>query len=80
MNKALLIVLALHLAGCATARTLDAAKPGAPVVYAGTRLDLYAMQGGCCAMDRFGAQAPSFRVLICQPVRCSTRCCCRCRR
>lgn len=60
MNKALLVLLALQLTGCATVRTLDAAKPGAPVVYAGTRLDLYAMQGGCCAMDRFGAEAPSY--------------------
>ncbi|HWT69999.1 MAG TPA: YceK/YidQ family lipoprotein [Pseudomonas sp.] len=60
MNKLWVVVLALHLAGCATARTLDAAKPGAPVVYAGTRLDLYAMNGGCCAMDRFGAEAPGY--------------------
>ena len=60
MNKLLLIALALSLTGCATARTLNAAQPAAPVVYAGTRLDLYAMQGGCCAMDRFGAHAPSY--------------------
>ncbi|VVP01808.1 MULTISPECIES: YceK/YidQ family lipoprotein [Pseudomonas] len=60
MNKLLVLVLALHLGGCATVRTLDAAKPGAPVVYAGTRLDLYALNGGCCAMDRFGAEAPSY--------------------
>ena len=60
MNKLLLIALALSLTGCATARTLNAAQPGAPVVYAGTRLDLYAMQGGCCAMERSGAHAPSY--------------------
>jgi uncharacterized protein YceK len=60
MNKLLLVLLALQLTGCATVRTLDAAKRGAPVVYAGTRLDLYAMNGGCCAMDRFGAEAPSY--------------------
>ena len=60
MNKWLVVVLALQLSGCATVRTLDAAKPGAPVVYSGTRLDLYALNGGCCAMDRFGAQAPSY--------------------
>lgn len=60
MNKLLLALLALQLAGCATVRTLDAAKPGAPVVYSGTRLDLYAMQGGCCTKDRFGAEAPSY--------------------
>ncbi|MCP1509040.1 uncharacterized protein YceK [Pseudomonas marginalis] len=60
MNKLLLVLLALQLTGCATVRTLDAAKPGAPVVYAGTRLDLYVMNGGCCAMDRFGAEAPSY--------------------
>lgn len=61
MSKALLMLLAvLQLGGCATARTLNAAKPGTPVVYSGTRLDLYAMQGGCCAMDRFGAEAPSY--------------------
>ncbi|QCY14828.1 YceK/YidQ family lipoprotein [Pseudomonas sp. MPC6] len=60
MNKLLVMVLALQLAGCATVRTLDAAKPGAPMVYSGTRLDLYAMNGGCCAMDRFGAEAPTY--------------------
>ncbi|MCU1719764.1 MULTISPECIES: YceK/YidQ family lipoprotein [Pseudomonas] len=52
--------MALTLSGCATVRTLDAAKPGAPVVYSGTRLDLYALQGGCCAEDRFGAEAPKY--------------------
>ena len=50
----------LSLSGCATIRTLDAAKPGAPVVYAGTRLDWYAINGGCCPLDRFGAEAPSY--------------------
>jgi uncharacterized protein YceK len=60
MNKILLVLLALTMTGCATVRTLDAAKPGAPVVYAGTRLDLYVIQGGCCAMDRFGAEAPFY--------------------
>jgi uncharacterized protein YceK len=79
MNKLLTIVLALQLAGCATVRTLDAAKPGAPVVYAGTRLDLYAMNGGCCAMDRFGAEAPSYPGWTCRRARCSIPCCCRCR-
>ena len=58
MNKTLLLLLALQLTGCATARTLDAAQAGAPVVYSGTRLDLYALEGGCCAKDRFGAEAP----------------------
>ncbi|MFQ6575028.1 YceK/YidQ family lipoprotein [Pseudomonas sp. UM16] len=53
-------LLGLLVSGCATVRTLDAAKPGAPLVYSGTRLDLYAMQGGCCAMDRFGAEAPNY--------------------
>ncbi|ORC57345.1 hypothetical protein BZK31_20545 [Pseudomonas floridensis] len=60
MNRLLVIGLALALTGCATARTLNAAKPGAPVVYAGTRLDMYALQGGCCASDRFGAEAPGY--------------------
>ena len=54
------LLLALQLAGCATARTLDAGKTGAPLVYSGTRLDLYALQGGCCASDHFGAEAPSY--------------------
>ncbi|WP_223521942.1 YceK/YidQ family lipoprotein [Pseudomonas sp. GL-B-19] len=60
MNKLLILLLVLQLTGCATARTLDAAKPGAPLVYSGTRLDLYAMNGGCCAKDHFGAEAPSY--------------------
>jgi len=63
MRLGLLLMAILVLGGCATARTLDAAKPGAPVVYAGTRLDLYALQGGCCALDRFGAEAPVWPVL-----------------
>ncbi|HWV09147.1 MAG TPA: YceK/YidQ family lipoprotein, partial [Pseudomonas sp.] len=54
MRRALcLILLALSLTGCASVRTLDANKPGAPVVYAGTRLDWYSLQGGCCPVDRF---------------------------
>jgi uncharacterized protein YceK len=54
-----LLVLA-QLGGCATVRTLDASKPGAPLVYAGTRLDWYVMNGGCCPLDRFGAEAPAY--------------------
>ena len=64
MNKLLVITLGLLLtAGCSTVRTLDANQPGAPVVYSGTRLDLYAMQGGCCEKDRFGALAPKYPLL-----------------
>ncbi len=63
MNKLLLAGLALALVGCASVRTLDAAQPGAPVVYSGTRLDLYAINGGCCAKDRFGAEAPRYPAL-----------------
>jgi uncharacterized protein YceK len=55
MNKLVVIALGLLLTtGCSTVRTLDANQPGAPVVYAGTRLDLYAIEGGCCEKDRFG--------------------------
>ena len=61
MSKAPLVMLAaMHVCGCASVRTLDAAKPGAPIVYSGTRLDMYALEGGCCATDRFGADAPRY--------------------
>ncbi|AIZ34334.1 YceK/YidQ family lipoprotein [Pseudomonas sp. K1(2024)] len=60
MRRAALGLLLIALGGCATVRTLDANQPGAPVVYAGTRLDLYAIDGGCCAKDRFGAEAPAY--------------------
>ncbi|WP_295488645.1 YceK/YidQ family lipoprotein [uncultured Pseudomonas sp.] len=60
MRRAALGLLLIALGGCATVRTLDANQPGAPVVYAGTRLDLYAIDGGCCAKDRFGADAPAY--------------------
>jgi uncharacterized protein YceK len=64
MSKAargvLLMLLVAQLFGCATSRTLNAAKPGAPVVYAGTRLDWYSLNGGCCPLDRFGAEAPKY--------------------
>jgi uncharacterized protein YceK len=48
------------LTGCASVRVLDAAKPGAPLIYAGTRLDWYSLNGGCCPLDRFGAEAPKY--------------------
>lgn len=61
MTRSLLALWVLmQVGGCASVRTLDAAKPGAPIVYSGTRLDWYALQGGCCAQDRFGAQAPRY--------------------
>jgi Predicted periplasmic lipoprotein len=61
LKRALSGLVALTLlSGCATVRTLDANKPGAPVVYAGTRLDLYVMNGGCCPKDHFGAEAPGY--------------------
>jgi uncharacterized protein YceK len=59
-SRLVCLALLVLCSGCATVRTLDAAKPGAPVVYAGTRLDLYQLQGGCCALERFGAEAPSY--------------------
>ncbi|MFJ4347378.1 YceK/YidQ family lipoprotein [Pseudomonas sp. NPDC089401] len=61
MKRVLAGVLAASvLCGCATVRTLDAGKPGAPLVYAGTRLDMYVINGGCCPKDRFGAEAPAY--------------------
>ncbi|WP_415844100.1 YceK/YidQ family lipoprotein [Stutzerimonas zhaodongensis] len=53
----------LLLSGCGTVRTLDAGKPGAPIVYSGTRLDWYSLNGGCCPVDRFGAEAPRYAAL-----------------
>ncbi|MWV15435.1 YceK/YidQ family lipoprotein [Pseudomonas sp. L-22-4S-12] len=55
-----LALLAGLLSGCASVRTLDAAKPGAPIIYSGTRLDWYVLHGGCCPLDRFGAEAPKY--------------------
>ncbi|WP_288439156.1 YceK/YidQ family lipoprotein [uncultured Pseudomonas sp.] len=61
MRRLVVAALAIGLlGGCATVRTLDANKPGAPLVYAGTRLDLYVINGGCCPKDRFGADAPAY--------------------
>lgn len=51
------------LPGCASVRTLDAAKPGAPIIYSGTRLDWYTLNGGCCPRERFGAEAPQHAAL-----------------
>ena len=59
-----LLVLGIALSGgCATVRTLDAAKPGAPLVYAGMRLDWYSLNGGCCPVERFGAEPPRHAAL-----------------
>ncbi|MDH4583440.1 YceK/YidQ family lipoprotein [Pseudomonas sp. BN415] len=51
------------LQGCASVGTLNAAKPGAPIIYSGTRLDWYSLHGGCCPMDRFGALPPKYPAL-----------------
>lgn len=64
IGRALLVLTTLSvLGGCATVRTLDAAKPGAPIIYSGTRLDWYSLNGGCCPLDRFGAVAPKHAAL-----------------
>uniref|UniRef100_UPI0030BA1C7D YceK/YidQ family lipoprotein n=2 Tax=Pseudomonadaceae TaxID=135621 RepID=UPI0030BA1C7D len=57
-NGALALLLALALPGCASVTTLNAAKPGAPIIYSGTRLDWYALHDGCCPIDRFGTEPP----------------------
>lgn len=57
---AALLLAPLLLGGCASVRVLDAAKPGAPLIYSGTRLDWYALHGGCCPRERFGAEAPKY--------------------
>ena len=62
MNKALsaLLLACAILPGCASVSTLNAAKADAPVIYAGTRLDWYAINGGCCPTERFGTSAPAY--------------------
>ena len=62
MNKALsaLLLACAILPGCASVSTLNAAKADAPVIYAGTRLDWYAINGGCCPTERFGTPAPAY--------------------
>ena len=57
------VLAILLLSGCGTVRTLDAGKPGAPIVYSGTRLDWYSLNGGCCPADRFGTDAPRYAAL-----------------
>lgn len=61
--SAILLLAPLLLAGCASVRTLDAAQPGAPLIYSGTRLDWYSLNGGCCPLDHFGAEAPKYPAL-----------------
>ena len=62
MNKVLpaLLLACAILPGCASVSALNAAKADAPVIYAGTRLDWYAINGGCCPTERFGTSAPAY--------------------
>lgn len=53
-------MLVLSCSGCGTINMLNSDKADPPLVYSGTRLDWYALQGGCCPEDRFGAQAPAY--------------------
>ncbi|MCJ8169834.1 YceK/YidQ family lipoprotein [Atopomonas sediminilitoris] len=57
------LALALTLNGCASVSTLNASKEGAPLIYSGTRLDWYSLNGGCCPVDRFGVEPPSYPAL-----------------
>lgn len=59
-RRALCLLLALTCSGCATVNTLNSDKTDPPLVYSGTRLDWYALHDGCCAQERFGAQAPAY--------------------
>lgn len=61
--RGILLLAMVALAGCGTLRTLDAAKPGASIIYSGTRLDWYSLNGGCCPLERFGAAAPRHAAL-----------------
>ena len=65
MTKRLLLaaLAALLLNGCASVSTLNASKDGAPIIYSGTRLDWYSLNGGCCPLDRFGVEAPTYPAL-----------------
>ncbi|SFB05478.1 YceK/YidQ family lipoprotein [Azotobacter beijerinckii] len=62
-RRGLILLGMLALAGCASLGTLNAGKPGAPLIYSGTRLDWYALHGGCCPLDRFGAEPPRYPAL-----------------
>ena len=64
MRRALLLtLLASQLAGCATAKVLDSNDPHVPLIYGGTRLDWYSLNGGCCPRDHFGSEAPDYPAL-----------------
>ncbi len=66
MNKALAALLLCGASlgsGCATITTLHADKPNAPLIYAGTRLDWYVLNDGCCPAERFGTEAPEYPAL-----------------
>ena len=65
--------------GCATVRTLDADQAGRAGRVRRDSAGSVRHQGGCCAKDRFGAEAPRYPGSTCPAARCSTRCCCRCR-
>ena len=59
-RRVLCLLLALSCSGCGTFNMLNSDKSDPPFVYSGTRLDLYAINGGCCSQDRFGAQPPGY--------------------
>ncbi len=63
MKRLLLILLASPLGGCATALVLDANRHDVPLIYAGTRLDWYSLNGGCCPRDHYGTDAPDYPAL-----------------
>ena len=59
-RRLLCLLLVLTCSGCGTFNMLNSDKRDPPTVYAGTRLNLYAMNDGCCAQERFGALPPAY--------------------
>lgn len=53
----------LTLPACATFDTISNAKPGTPVFFSGTRLDLNTLQQDEIALEKFNVSAPEYPLL-----------------
>lgn len=58
MRHLLILLLASQLAGCASARVLGSNHPDTPLIYGGSRLDWYSLNGGCCPLEHYRVEAP----------------------
>lgn len=63
LSISLVLFSGFNISGCATYRTVEKTKIGNPLLYSGTRLDLYAINKNYREIEKFGVRPPKYPLL-----------------